>query len=184
MSTNKTPNLQLHAWEPTDAFSRAEFNDNFAALDAAAGELTALKAKVAALERKSFRQHVYYQTPHPCNYIANAFLNQDWNQFSRVHFVMVVYTTAACTLYPYVYTDRKPDSFQVSASDTPRRTTVHITFFPGYHADDPAWATIACEDHCVTRVFDFPFRDVEIAGVEVGDNRILAGSSITIYSEG
>ena len=38
MSTNKTPNLQLHAWEPTDGFSRAEFNDNFAKLDAVVGE--------------------------------------------------------------------------------------------------------------------------------------------------
>ena len=35
MSTNKTPNLNLHSWLPTDAFSREEFNDNFAAIDTA-----------------------------------------------------------------------------------------------------------------------------------------------------
>ncbi len=33
MSTNKTKNYQLHAWEPGDDFLRAEFNENFAALD-------------------------------------------------------------------------------------------------------------------------------------------------------
>ena len=37
MSTNKTPNLNLHAWEPTDAFSREEFNDNFDKIDDFAG---------------------------------------------------------------------------------------------------------------------------------------------------
>ena len=40
VSTNKTPNLNLHAWEPTDAFSRAEINDNFAAIDTTWADLT------------------------------------------------------------------------------------------------------------------------------------------------
>lgn len=35
MSTNKTQNYGLHAWEPGDDFLREEFNENFAALDAA-----------------------------------------------------------------------------------------------------------------------------------------------------
>lgn len=39
MSTNKTENLNLHVWEPTDAFRRAEFNENFAAIDAAMGAI-------------------------------------------------------------------------------------------------------------------------------------------------
>lgn len=36
MSTNKTQNYALHAWEPTDDFLRQEFNENFAKLDAGA----------------------------------------------------------------------------------------------------------------------------------------------------
>ena len=40
MSTHKTPNLALHAWEPTDPFTRAEFNDNFTKLDATWADLT------------------------------------------------------------------------------------------------------------------------------------------------
>ena len=39
MSTNKTENLNLHSWEPTDPFKRTEFNENFAAIDAAVGAL-------------------------------------------------------------------------------------------------------------------------------------------------
>ena len=35
MSTNQTENYQLHVWEPSDDFLREEFNENFAALDAA-----------------------------------------------------------------------------------------------------------------------------------------------------
>ena len=39
MSTNKTKNLKLHSWEPTDRFTREEFNDNWAGIDAAWGQL-------------------------------------------------------------------------------------------------------------------------------------------------
>ena len=35
MSANKTPNLNLHSWVGTDQFKMSEFNENFAALDAA-----------------------------------------------------------------------------------------------------------------------------------------------------
>lgn len=35
MSSNNTEHLNLHQWEGGDPFSRAEFNENFAALDAA-----------------------------------------------------------------------------------------------------------------------------------------------------
>ena len=35
MSTNKTENYQLHAWEAGDDFLREEFNENFAKLDQA-----------------------------------------------------------------------------------------------------------------------------------------------------
>ena len=35
MSTNKTQNYALHAWEAGDDFLRAEFNENFAAIDEA-----------------------------------------------------------------------------------------------------------------------------------------------------
>ena len=37
MSTNKTENLNLHAWTPDDPVKMSEFNENFAALDAACG---------------------------------------------------------------------------------------------------------------------------------------------------
>lgn len=33
MSTNKTENYQLHAWEAGDDFLRSEINENFAAID-------------------------------------------------------------------------------------------------------------------------------------------------------
>lgn len=33
MSTNKTENCHLHAWEAGDIFLRSEFNENFAAID-------------------------------------------------------------------------------------------------------------------------------------------------------
>ena len=39
MSTNKTPNLNLHAWSKTDPVQLSEFNENFAALDAAIAPL-------------------------------------------------------------------------------------------------------------------------------------------------
>ena len=35
MSTNKTQNYNLHKWEADDDFLRTEFNENFAAIDAA-----------------------------------------------------------------------------------------------------------------------------------------------------
>ena len=35
MSSNKTQNLNLHSWVAEDPFKRTEFNENFAALDAA-----------------------------------------------------------------------------------------------------------------------------------------------------
>jgi len=39
MSTNKTGNYNLHSWVPGDDFLREEFNENFAAIDAALGVL-------------------------------------------------------------------------------------------------------------------------------------------------
>lgn len=39
MSTNKTENYHLHAWEAGDDFLRSEFNENFAAIDEALGGL-------------------------------------------------------------------------------------------------------------------------------------------------
>ena len=39
MSTNQTKNLKLHSWAPLDRFTREEFNDNWAGIDAAWGEL-------------------------------------------------------------------------------------------------------------------------------------------------
>ena len=39
MSTNKTPNLKLHSWEPLDPFKREEINENFTWLDLAVGAL-------------------------------------------------------------------------------------------------------------------------------------------------
>ncbi len=46
MSTNKTPNYQLHSWLPDDEFHVAEINENFSGLDAAVGG-KADKAEVA-----------------------------------------------------------------------------------------------------------------------------------------
>ena len=37
MSTNQTERYNLHLWEPGDNFLRAEFNENFEAVDAALG---------------------------------------------------------------------------------------------------------------------------------------------------
>ena len=48
MSSNKTQGYGLHLWEAGDDFLRSEFNDNFAAVDAALGGLEAGKARVVA----------------------------------------------------------------------------------------------------------------------------------------
>lgn len=63
MSSRKTTNLKLHAWEPTDQFTREEFNENFAAIDTNAGNArketetqiaaAAATASSAAAEAKS-----------------------------------------------------------------------------------------------------------------------------------
>lgn len=65
MSSHKTPNYNLHKWEPEDSFLRSEFNDNFTALDTAVkgaksagdnalttarSELNAAKAALAAVD--------------------------------------------------------------------------------------------------------------------------------------
>ncbi|CAH0305358.1 hypothetical protein [Priestia megaterium] len=39
MASNKTPNLNLHTWEPTDYLQRVEFNDNFETIDGKINEL-------------------------------------------------------------------------------------------------------------------------------------------------
>lgn len=39
MSSRKTTNLKLHAWDPMDQFTREEFNENFAAIDLDAGNV-------------------------------------------------------------------------------------------------------------------------------------------------
>ena len=39
MSSNKTQNLNLHSWVSSDPFKRSEFNENFAAIDAACGTI-------------------------------------------------------------------------------------------------------------------------------------------------
>ena len=51
MASKRTDNLNLHAWERTDAFMMDEFNENFDAIDkavAAKAEQTALDAETAA----------------------------------------------------------------------------------------------------------------------------------------
>lgn len=58
MSANKSQNLKLHLWEPEDNFLRAEFNENFAAIDTAVkadrdaikAEETARKSAVSSLQ--------------------------------------------------------------------------------------------------------------------------------------
>src|SRR5690554_7411000 len=40
MSSEKTPNLQLHRWQPSDYVLRTEFNDNFAKIDDHAKQVT------------------------------------------------------------------------------------------------------------------------------------------------
>ena len=39
MSTNKTENLSLQSWDQDDPVLRSEFNENFAAIDAACGDI-------------------------------------------------------------------------------------------------------------------------------------------------
>lgn len=51
MSTNKTPNYNLHSWLPQDEFHLTEINENFAKLDVALKiEATAATQKSNALE--------------------------------------------------------------------------------------------------------------------------------------
>jgi len=39
MSTNKTPNLNLHSWAGSDYVKRTEFNDNFSTIDSVLGDI-------------------------------------------------------------------------------------------------------------------------------------------------
>lgn len=177
----KTEQYGLNQWELPDPILMSDFNADNAKIAAALAEF---KVKVEDLERRKFQRRKFYRETSSCTILHDAFTDVDWNQFSRVHFVLDIYTTTACTLYPYVFTCRDIDSIQIPASSTPRRTLVQITLFPGRLADDLAWATIASEAHCVTRVFDFPFRSITIAGVRADGRHILTGSSTAIFTEG
>src|SRR5690554_7903813 len=53
MSSEKTPNLQLHRWQPSDYVLRTEFNDNFAKIDDHAKQVTERLAEIA-VNVKSF----------------------------------------------------------------------------------------------------------------------------------
>ena len=54
MSTNQTKNLKLHSWAPLDRFTREEFNDNWAGIDAAWGDLDGrILADVEALSAEA-----------------------------------------------------------------------------------------------------------------------------------
>src|SRR5690554_588068 len=46
MSSEKTPNLQLHRWQPSDYVLRTEFNDNFAKIDDHAKQVTEQLAQI------------------------------------------------------------------------------------------------------------------------------------------
>ncbi len=46
MSSQKTAHYRLHAWEPADSFLRAEFNENFSAIDAALAALEGGKCRM------------------------------------------------------------------------------------------------------------------------------------------
>lgn len=177
----QTEHCGLNQWELTDRILMSDFNADNARIDTALGELD---GSVEELESRKFRWRKAYETSTPCSFLVTDFSDMDWNQFSRVHFVLDVYTTAACTLKIGVYTRYGTDTFQVPASATPRRTLIHITLFPGRRGQDLAWATIACEDHCVTRAFNFPFQDITIACAETQNNDILPGSKISVYTEG
>ena len=54
MSTNKTQNLNLHSWAPLDRFTREEFNQNWAGIDAAWGDLDGrLLSEIEALAKET-----------------------------------------------------------------------------------------------------------------------------------
>ncbi|MDE6107269.1 MAG: hypothetical protein K2F83_01160 [Oscillospiraceae bacterium] len=48
MSTNKTPNYQLHSWLPSDEFHLTEINENFTLLDAALKSEAGSREAIAA----------------------------------------------------------------------------------------------------------------------------------------
>ncbi len=177
----QTDQYGLNQWELSDRIRMEDFNADNAKIEAALAEL---KAVTADLNRRKFQRQKFYQATSPCLLLNQTFTDVDWSLFSRVHFVMEIYTTAACTLFPYVYSCKEPDSFQVPATDTPRRTMVHTTLFPGHNGDNLAWATISTEVHSVTRVFDFPFHGMAIAGVRANGYHMLAGSNLSVYTEG
>ena len=69
MSTNKTTNLNLHSWVSTDPVRRAEFNENFDAIDANAGEtwdeVMGLKGSMPHIVVGSWTGNGEYGTAHP-----------------------------------------------------------------------------------------------------------------------
>ena len=58
MSTNKTPNYQLHSWTPDDEFHVSEINENFTKLDAAVKE----EAQAAATGRSALNTAIQAET--------------------------------------------------------------------------------------------------------------------------
>ena len=55
MSTNKTPQYQLHSWTPADSFVRTEFNENFTKLDAALAAVSDRLVNVTRLACGAYR---------------------------------------------------------------------------------------------------------------------------------
>lgn len=60
MSANKSQNLKLHLWEPEDNFLRAEFNENFAAID----EALETKVNNRRLEEREAMDALTYNVHH------------------------------------------------------------------------------------------------------------------------
>ena len=54
MSTNKSQTLKLHLWEPEDNFLRTEFNENFAAIDAAVRAVREIAEMAYSPEQKPY----------------------------------------------------------------------------------------------------------------------------------
>ena len=175
----QTEQYGLNQWELSDRIRMEDFNaDNAKIADALGGH----EGRVKALEKKGFLLNYITRNNAAYNYYSIGILREDWNLYGRVHFVLDLYTTEACTMELFAgHADC--GTLDVPASDAPRRTRIHFTFFPMYDETAPAYVQILTEQYNTFKMLEIPYSQVDDVGARAGKLRILPGSSIHVYTE-
>ena len=172
VSTNKTPNLELHRWEPLDRFTRAEFNDNFTKIDATWGDLS---TAVGALSGKLGRSELIYSFPafqSGSGAISHGFPPLEWDEWEYVCALVSVTTVA----------NPSQNTPMLMLLWGPTRTYIEIpslsapgflvVFLPRHNGANPA-AGFVISDHLVPFSAKFPYNELSQISVEAKDISIL-----------